>query len=262
MSIIHAIILGIVQGLAEFLPISSSAHEALIHNLLGWHTPDDLLFDVALHTGLLLAVVIYFFKDWVQFIKRWREPMLWYILVACVPGAIFGILLEKKAETVFRAPLRIAAMLFLFGLVMALAEWVSKKTRDLKEMHWKDAIWIGVAQAFSVMPGVSRSGSTMTAGMFLGLTREASARFSFLLSAPIILGAALWEGRKYFHGALPIGPAPLLAGIVSATIVGLAVIHFLLRFLRNHTLYSFTIYRIILAAAVVLAVMHGVGAAY
>jgi undecaprenyl-diphosphatase len=253
--------LGIIQGLAEFLPISSSAHEALVHNLLGWRTPDDLLFDVVLHVGLLLAVVGYFAKDWVQFIKRWREPMLWFILVACVPGAIFGVLLEKKAETVFRAPLRIALMLFLFGLVMAIAEAVSKKTRDLTQLHWKDAIWIGLAQAFALMPGVSRSGATITAGMFLGLNREASARFSFLLSAPIILGAALWEGRKYLHGGLPIGAAPLLAGLVSATIVGLAVIHLLLRFLRFHTLYGFTAYRILLAAAVVVAVLLGAGAA-
>jgi undecaprenyl-diphosphatase len=255
MGIGHAIILGIVQGLAEFLPISSSAHEALIHNLLGWHTPDDLLFDVALHVGLVLAVVTYFFKDWVQFIKRWREPMLWYILVACVPGGIFGVLLEKKAETVFRAPLRIALMLFLFGLVMAWAERVSKQTRDLEKMGWRDAIWIGLAQCFALMPGVSRSGATMTAGLFLGLTREASARFSFLLSAPIILGAALWEGHKYLHGGLPIGPAPLLAGILSATVVGLFVIHFLLQYLRNHTLYVFTAYRLVLAVAVVAAVL-------
>ena len=259
MGIGHAIILGIVQGLAEFLPISSSAHEALIHNLLCWHTPDDLFFDVALHVGLVLAVVIYFFKDWVQFIKRWREPMLWYIVVACVPGGLVGALLEKRAETAFRAPVHIAIMLVLFGLVMALAERMSKRERDVTQMTWKDAIWIGVAQCFAIMPGVSRSGSTITAGMFLGLTREASARFSFLLSAPIILGAALFEGRKYLHGGLPIGPAPLLAGIASATVVGLLVIHYLLRFLRDHTLYVFTIYRIVLALAVVVAVLAGLG---
>jgi undecaprenyl-diphosphatase len=251
----HAIILGIIQGLAEFLPISSSAHEALVHALLGWHTPDDLFFDVVLHVGLVLAVVTYFWRDWVEFIKRWREPMLRYLLVACIPGAIFGILLEKKAEHAFREPLQIAFMLVIFGLVMAVAEAVSKKTRDLQEMTMKDALWIGLAQAFALMPGVSRSGSTITAGMFLGMTREASARFSFLLSAPLILGAALWEGHKYFHGGLPISPAPLLAGLLSATIVGLAVIHFLLRYLRNHTLYIFTLYRIILAVVVVAAVM-------
>ena len=252
----QAIVLGIIQGLAEFLPISSSAHLALVHWLTGWtHTESaDLTFDVALHVGTLLALLIYFGKDWVRLLQRWREPMLWFVLAACVPGAVAGVLFENQAEGILRDPLRIAFMLVIFGLVMAAAEAVSKKTRGLTEMGWKDAIWIGLSQALAIMPGVSRSGVTLTSGMLLGMTREAAARFSFLISMPIISGAALWEGRNLLGGDLGIEVAPLVAGILAAGIVGLAAIHFLLRFLQHHTLYGFTAYRLVVAVGVVLAV--------
>jgi undecaprenyl-diphosphatase len=258
MGVGQAIVLGIIQGLGEFLPISSSAHLALAHWITGWDLgAADLAFDVMLHVGTLLALLLYFGKDWIALLQRWREPMLRLVLVACIPGAIFGALLEKTAEGPFRdKPLRIAFMLVLFGLVMAVAEFVSKQTRELKEVGWKDAIWIGLSQALAIMPGVSRSGVTITAGMFLGMTREAAARFSFLLSVPIVAGAALWEGRKLMHGGLPVGAAPVAAGILAAAIVGLLAIHFLLRFLQRHTLYGFTVYRILVALMVVALVLR------
>ncbi|HEY3397765.1 MAG TPA: undecaprenyl-diphosphate phosphatase [Armatimonadota bacterium] len=254
----QAAILGVIQGAGEFLPISSSAHLALAHWITGWDLgAADLPFDVALHAGTLLALLVYFGKDWVGILKRWREPMLRFVVLACIPGAIFGVLLESKAEGVFRDPLRIAGMLVLFGLVMAVAEAVSKRVRDLQAMNWKDALWIGLSQALAVMPGVSRSGVTITTGMFLGMTREAAARFSFLLSVPIVGGAALWEVHKLgAGGAAALGAGPLAAGILAAAIVGLACIHFLLRFLQHHTLYGFTAYRLLVAAAVVVAVLY------
>jgi undecaprenyl-diphosphatase len=256
MTVFHAAILGLIQGLTEFLPVSSSAHLALAHWLTGWSFGDavDLTFDVALHVGTLLALLAYFGKDWVELFRK-PDRRLGYILVACIPGAIFGVLLEKKAETVFRAPIRIAILLALMGLVLALAERMGKKVRGLDKMSWSDAVLIGLSQALAVMPGVSRSGITISTGLFLGLEREAAARFSFLLSTPIIAGAALWSLHHLQHGELPIGHAPLAVGVLTAAVSGLACIHFLLRFLQKHTLYGFAIYRVALAAAVIAVVM-------
>lgn len=257
MGVGQALLLGIIQGAAEFLPISSSAHLALAHWITGWaFSPEtDLIFDVALHVGTLLALLVYFGKDWLGLLRRWREPMLWFVLVGCLPGALVGAALEKTAERAFREPLSIALMLVLFGLVMAAVEAVSKKRRDLPEMGWKDAIWIGLSQALAIMPGVSRSGATISTGMLLGLTREAAARFSFLLSVPIIAGAALYSARHLVHGEASLPLAPVLVGILAAGVTGLLCIHFLLRFLQRHTLYGFTAYRLVVALAVVVAVL-------
>ena len=256
MTAFSALALGIVQGITEFLPISSSAHLALLHWITGWtHTPaEDLIFDVALHFGTLVAILIYFARDWVDFFKR-RDRLVAYVLVACVPGALAGLKFEEAAETVFRNPLHIAALLALMGLVLAAAERWGKRVRELSEMRWGEAITIGVAQALAIMPGVSRAGITMTAGLFSGLSREAAARFSFLLATPILLGATLWKCRHLFSGGLGTGMPPIIIGVLASAITGLACIHFLLQFLRRHTFYPFVIYRLVLAAVVVAVVV-------
>lgn len=251
-----ALVLGIIQGATEFLPVSSSAHLALTHWITEWtHSPaEDLTFDVALHFGTLVAVVIYFARDWVGFLRR-RDKLVAYVLVACIPGAVAGALLEEAAETTFRSPIHIAVLLAIMGLVMAAAERWGKKIRELAALRWGDAIGIGVAQALAIMPGVSRSGVTMTTGMFLGLTREAAARFSFLLATPIILGATLWKCRHLLSGAVPVEATPLVIGVLASAVTGLACVHFLLRFLRRHTLYPFVVYRLALALAVIAVVV-------
>jgi undecaprenyl-diphosphatase len=251
-----ALVLGIVQGATEFLPVSSSAHLALLHWITGWtHSPtSDLTFDVALHFGTLLAILIYFGRDWLDYLKR-RDKLVAYLLVACIPGALAGVALEDAAATVFRNPLSIAAMLALMGLAMGAAEWLGKRVRDLPDMGWKPALTIGLAQALAIMPGVSRAGATISTGVLLGFTREAAARFSFLLATPLLLGATLWQCRHLLSGGLGLGAMPLLIGVLASGLTGLACIHFLLRFLRRHTLYPFVVYRLALAAAVVVVAL-------
>jgi len=253
-----ALVLGIIQGATEFLPVSSSAHLALTHWLTGWsHTPaEDLTFDVALHFGTLVAILIYFARDWTAFLRR-RDRMVAYVLVACIPGGIAGALLEDQAEGIFRDPLRIALMLAVMGLVMGAADYFSKRVREVGQMRWGDAIGIGLAQALAIMPGVSRSGITMTTGLLLGLTREAAARFSFLLATPIMLGATVWQCRHLVDGPVATDWTPVIVGVVASALTGLGCIHFLLQFLRRHTFYPFVIYRLALAAVVVALVYGG-----
>lgn len=260
MTVLPALVLGLIQGATEFLPVSSSAHLALTHWLTGWtHTPaEDLTFDVVLHFGTMVALLAYFWRDWVDFLKR-RDRLVAFVLVACVPGALAGALFEELAETTFRNPLQIAVLLALMGLVMALAERLGKHNRELSAMGWRDALVIGLAQALAIMPGVSRAGITMTTALFLGLNREASARFSFLLATPILLGATLWSSRHLVGGGFSGDAMPLVVGVLAAALSGWACIHFLLRFLRQHTFYGFAAYRVLLAVAVV-AVALGRGA--
>jgi undecaprenyl-diphosphatase len=266
MTALHAIILGVIQGLSEFIPISSSAHLILIPGLLHW--PDSgLLFDVALHFGTLIALVVYFWKDWRdmlvnQFSADAEKPkLLWPIILACIPGAIFGAKLGEKVEESFRMhPSRIAVLMAVMGVVLFIADRAGKKERPIEKMTPKDWITVGLAQCLAILPGVSRSGITMTAGLFTGLKRDASARFSFLLSMPIILGSAIFEGRHLLHG-LPPGEAhvtasALIIGIVTSGIVGYLVIGFLMNYLKKRSLDIFVAYRIIFAALVLLMLHH------
>jgi undecaprenyl-diphosphatase len=197
LTILQAVILGLAQGLGEFLPISSSAHLVLIPWLLRWTDP-GLTFDVALHVGTLVAVVLYFWKDWWQLIikgftdvRSVKGRLFWYLVVATVPGAIAGFLLEKKAETLFRSPLLIAIMLILMGIFLYWSDHRSSKNMEMNNITFRTSLLIGISQALAIIPGVSRSGITMSTGLLMGLTREGAARFSFLLSTPIIFGAAV-----------------------------------------------------------------------
>ena len=255
MTIGEAVVLGIVQGLGEFLPISSSAHLVLVPWLMGW-TYAGLTFDVALHLGTLLAVVGYFWRDWLVLLVDGlrRAPtvegrLFWYVVVATIPGALFGYFLEKQAETVFREPLLIGSMLMIMGVVLYLVDTRAPKKRKMEQIGLGDGLFIGVSQALAIIPGISRAGITMTAGRFLGLRREAAARFSFLMSAPIIFGAGLVQLGKITPSEVN---APFLAGVAVSAVVGFLSIGFLLRYLTRHNFVIFVWYRLLLGAAVII----------
>jgi undecaprenyl-diphosphatase len=265
MSIVQVVILAIVQGLTEFLPISSSAHLALAPWLFGWEDP-GLAFDIALHLGTLAAVLIYFFKDWLQIIAQGfglayandkelsrNRSLLWMLAVASVPIGIFGLKFNKQAETIWRTPYVIGTMLIAVGILMAIADRVGKQRREIGDINFIDSIWIGISQALAIVPGTSRSGITITAGLFRNLDRESAARFSFLLSTPAIAAAAakaLYDLLK--HGGLtPDIRLQFFIGIVVSAVAGCIVIGFFLKYLRNHSLMFFVYYRIIFGIIVI-----------
>lgn len=263
MPLYQAVILAIVQGFTEFLPISSSAHLALAPWLLGWKD-QGLTFDIALHFGTLAAVVIYFFRDWMQIIfqafgvtsnlSKGADPglratprLLWTLAAATLPIGVLGLMFKDDAETTFRSPWVIGTMLILVGLLMLWAESVGKRTKGIGQITFADAMTIGFAQALAIVPGTSRSGITITAGLFRNIQRESAARFSFLLSTPAIAAAALLAFKDlYDAGGVPQDEiAAFVAGIVVSGLTGCFVIGFLLRFLRDHSLRFFVAYRII-----------------
>ncbi len=268
MNIIQAIVFGAVQGVTEFLPVSSTAHLILLPWFMGWPDP-GLSFDVALHLGTLVALLIYFRKDWIALIAsalelvrgRTSDPnarMALFIVVATIPGALAGVLFEHAVETALRSPKLIALTLAGLGLVLVFAEWVGRHKKNLEQISWSDAITVGLAQALALIPGVSRSGSTITAGLFVGMKREAAARFSFYLSAPIIAGAVAKKMLDILKVGVTIDQmSPFIVGIVTAGIVGYLSIAFLLRYLQTHSTYLFVYYRIALALTVYLAIWYG-----
>ncbi|PYV33210.1 MAG: undecaprenyl-diphosphatase UppP [Acidobacteria bacterium] len=264
MPLYQAIVLAIVQGLAEFLPISSTAHLILFPWLLGWKDP-GLTFDVALHVGTLAAVAVYFRRQWLRLgaaalglgadsdAARTERRLFWFLVAGTIPGGIAGFLLQHAAEEKFRQPWLIGLSLLAVGLLMWAGDRTEGHEKSLERTGLADALWIGLAQAFAVVPGVSRSGATMTAGLFRGMTREASARFSFLLATPIITGAALVKGFELRHeGLAPEMRLPFFAGIVVSGLVGYLVVAFLLRYLAHRTFKIFVIYRLALGVVVLL----------
>jgi len=280
--IYQAVVLAIIQGLAEFIPVSSSGHLIIVRRLLGWNElspAHELTFDVALHFGTLLSVLLYFRRTWFQIVRaalggkvvRFSEAdgsdvnlsveerkeermLLWFLATATIPGAIAGKLLEHSAEDYFREHLvLIAAALIVVALLMWLGERVGKLEKPLTRISLTDSLVVGIAQAFALIPGVSRSGSTITAGLFRNMTREAAVRFSFLLSTPIIAGAALLKAHELHKEGLPAGMhAPFLVGIVVSAIVGYATIAWLIRYLQSNSLRVFVIYRMV-AGVIVIA---------
>ncbi len=260
MTTLQAIILGLVQGLGEFLPISSSAHLVLVPWLFKWEDP-GLTFDIALHLGTLIAVAIYFWKDWLRLLtkgftdtKSADGRLFWYLVLATIPGALIGFVLEKHAETIFRNPLLISVMLILLGVILYWADRRGTKSISVKKITLKTSFLIGASQALAIIPGVSRSGITMTTGLLLGLTREGAARFSFLLSAPIIFGAAAVKlPHVIAHPSLITGN--FIIGMVVSCITGLASIGFLLRYVQTKTFLPFAWYRFVLGAFVIAVVI-------
>ena len=283
-TILQAIILGIVQGVTEFIPISSSAHLIIVPWLFGWTDPalTSLPFDVSLHLGTLAAVVIFFWADWVRLVKAGvasvverkigGDPdrlMAWLVLLGTIPGAVVGVLAESRIEALFHQPgvpiargavIVMAVIIAVMGGLLLLAERMAKHVKDFKQITLKDALIIGFAQALAIFPGVSRSGSTITAGLALGLKRESAAKFSFLLSAPIIAGAGLkslveiYSGIK--HGAIASGDLVLFPiGVLVAGISGYFCIRFLLNYLQKRPVDVFVYYRWALALVVVVVAL-------
>ena len=260
MTLFQAIILGLIQGLGEFLPISSSGHLIIAPWLFGFPDP-GLSFDVALHTGTLIAVVLYFRKDWLEIIfnlklkiknsdTKYQKNLLLLIAIATIPGACFGYFLEGYAETVFRNPLLIAGTLSVVGLVLFLADKYAQHTRNINDIHIKDAVIIGASQALAIIPGVSRAGSTITAGLFLGLDRVSAARFSFLMSAPIIFGATALKFPDFISSGVGFYE---IAAIVTAALSGYAAIAWMLKFIEKVSYKIFFWYRLLLATVIFLA---------
>jgi undecaprenyl-diphosphatase len=274
MPLYQAIVLAIIQAFTEFLPISSQAHLWFVPYLFGWKDP-GLTFDVALHAGTLVAVLIYFFRDWVQIIahgigisagsdpelKR-NRMLLWLLALASVPAGIAGLLFDKQAETNWRSPYLIAGMLIGVGILMWMAERRAGGGKSMDRVSWGDGLIIGVSQALALVPGTSRSGITITTGLFRGLTRETAARFSFLLSTPIIAGAALkklWDIHK--EGGIPDDmKTPFAVGTLISGVVGAVVIAVFMRYLRRNSLMPFVYYRIIFGIIVVALAIFRVNA--
>jgi undecaprenyl-diphosphatase len=294
MPLFQAIVLAIVQGLTEFLPISSTAHLWLVPWLLGWKDP-GLTFDVALHAGTLVAVLAYFWRYWVEMVAmavglmnaaklrdttpsppaplpqggdgehalnspaagsashsaradlRQNPKLLWYLAIATIPAALAGWRFEHAAEEQLRSPIIIGIALIVIGLFMWAGDWLGKRENDLGHVGFLDSFLVGVAQALAVIPGVSRSGVTMTAGLFRRMKRETAARFSFLLSTPIIAGAALKKGLEIRHTGLPHDMRlPFLCGALVSAFVGYLVIAVLIRYLERRSFKLFVVYRIVL----------------
>jgi undecaprenyl-diphosphatase len=266
MPLYQAVILALVQGLTEFLPVSSTAHLVLVPWLLHWKDP-GLPFDIALHVGTLAAVIVYFFRDWVTIFSRGlgvgtpgesdldgSPRLLWWLAAATVPIGVAGLLFKHQIEESWRSPVLMAIMLIVVGLVMAAAEKFGKRTRGVSQMGLLDALLIGLSQALAIVPGTSRSGITISTGLFRNLDRAAAARFSFLLSTPATAAAAL-KGfyDLYKHGG--IAPELRLAfgvGIFVSALSGWLVIAVLMKFLRRQTFYPFVAYRFALAILILV----------
>jgi undecaprenyl-diphosphatase len=265
MPLYQAIVLAIIQGLTEFLPVSSTAHLAIVPQLLHWTDP-GLGFDVALHVGTLAAVLLYFFRDWVQIVAnglgfsyRGARPdenshsLLWFLILGTIPAGLAGLAFQKYAEHAWRSPYVIGSTLIGVGLIMYAVDKGGGEKNGLDQMSWFDAIIIGIAQAFAIIPGVSRSGITITAARARHFNREAAARFSFLLSTPVIAAAAAkdaWDLHKV--GGVPADmKLPYAAGILVSALVGIIVIAFFLHYLRRHSLSIFVWYRIVFGIIVI-----------
>ena len=263
----YGILLGAVQGITEFLPISSTGHLILIEKLLGISQENfGLTFDALLHLGTLISLLWFFKKDWLNIITtpfRLKDKknsqdlnLIKLLIVATIPGALFGLVLEKKVETVFRSPLLVGISLIVFSFVLVVVEKWSQKSKTIKDLKTKDAILTGFAQAVALIPGVSRSGITIAAGMWEGLTREQAAKFTFLISAPIIAGAG---GKKlidvillFLNHQMPQGELWFyLSGMLSAAVFGYLTIKYFLKFISHNTLYPFIYYRIFLGLLVI-----------
>lgn len=262
MSVFQALVLGIVQGATEFIPISSSAHLVLVPWLLGWPNP-SLPFDTTLHLGTLVAVLGYFWRDWVDLGRAWmgslgqrmsrsssanplsypQARIAWLIILGTVPAALLGFLFEDFFAALFGAPPWVAVLLLVTGLILAGSEYVGRRQREMAELTWLDALLIGLAQGVAIAPGISRSGATISMGLFRGLRREAAAGYSFLLATPIIFGAGLLQLKELATANEALLQWPnLVVGFLAATVSGYLGIKFLLAYLQRGRLYIFAAY--------------------
>ncbi len=269
-TLLQAIVIGIVQGLTEFLPVSSSAHLILVPRVLGWDDPfiNSPAFVVMLHMGTLAALLVYFWRDLIEYAKAFvavvrdrrigddptrRVSVL--LAISVIPAALIGVALEGFIDSFFReSVLYVCGLLVIGAAILFIAERVANHTRDMEQLRKRDALAIGLAQALALFPGISRSGVTIAAGLFLGMKREAAARFAFLMGTPIIAGAGIWKIRELLDGSAgAFDPAVLLAGMTAAAVSGLFAIGFLLAYLRRYSTDVFSLYRVV--AAVVFAAL-------
>jgi undecaprenyl-diphosphatase len=270
--VLQALVIGVLQGLTEFLPISSSAHLIVVPEFLGWNDPflNSAGFDVMLHAGTLVALLAYFWRDLLRLLSAWLvslrdrrigadadRRLAWLIVVTMIPGAVLGVALESFFDTFFRQHIILVAIFLALGAgILWFSEQIAFLRRGLEQIDVRDAIVIGVAQAFALFPGFSRSGMTIAAGLYTGLTREAAARFSFLMGTPIIAGAALWKARELVHAGVPLAQIlTLAAGMLGAAVAGLLAIAFLLDYLRRNTTAPFIGERLVMAALVVVFIL-------
>jgi undecaprenyl-diphosphatase len=271
--ILQAIVIGIVQGITEFLPISSSGHLIVVPYLLGWDDAliNSLAFSVILHLGTLVALLVYFWRDWTRLVpagmatlreRSFRSDpdrrLAWLIATTLPPAIAVGILLNDAIETAFRRPALVAVMLVVGSAIMWLADRLGRKALPLERLSFAGAFGVGCVQALALVPGISRSGVSISAGLAFGLTREAAARFSFLMATPIIAGAGAWETRKLLTGeaGVPVDGSVLAAGFLASAVAGVAAVAVLLRYLRGHSLTAFIVYRLGLAAVVLFAFLN------
>ena len=255
MSVFQALIYGVVQGIGEFLPISSTAHLILVPWLFGWQDPGNV-FDVALHLGTAFAVIMFFFKDWVNLIRAgFTKPktkdgkLFWLLVLATIPGGLAGVLFDKYMGK-FSNPALIGVMLIVMGIVLYVSDKIGKNQVDLKDMGLGKSILVGLSQAIAIIPGVSRSGITMATGRLLGVTRDGIARFTFLLSAPIILADGLYHAKDLRNVQIDI--LPFMVAVITAAIVGMLSIKFLLNYIKTKGFGIFAIYRLALGAFVIV----------
>lgn len=259
MGVLQALVLGLVQGLTEFLPVSSSAHLVIVPDLLRWGSPSTS-FDVVLHLGTMVAVMSYFWRDVIEILasffqpstKRGRRRRRIGVLIAIgtVPAALAGGLLEKQFEEFFNAPSEVAMFMLVTGALLVASESLAPRQRTINELKVLDSILIGIAQAVAILPGISRSGSTISTGLFLGLRRQDAARYSFLLSIPIIAGAAIFKLKHGLGGDSGEGVATLATGFIAASLSGFAAVKFLLGFVQRHSLRVFAYYCWVVGAGV------------
>ena len=274
---IQALIMVLVQGLTEFIPVSSSGHLVLVPWLFGWKDPfiTSVAFTVILHMGTLFALLVFFWRDWVRLIPaglatiRDRSfkgdpdrKMAFLLVVATIPAILVGPIFESKLEDLVREPARIALMLCVGAAILWLADRWGSKHRDETTLTFRESLGIGIAQVIALVPGISRSGISISAGLFLGLNREAAARFSFLMATPVIGGAGIWEARKFLtHDA---GPSPeinvIVIGFLAALVSGFLAVRFMLEFLKRQPLTAFVVYRIVAAVVVFIVLLSPHGA--
>jgi undecaprenyl-diphosphatase len=262
MDSLQIIVLALVQGLTEFLPISSSAHLILVPVILGW--PDQgLLFDVAMHVGSLSAVVFYFRKELIVMTQAWfgsvfkkqhnRDSRLaWWVIIATIPAVIAGLLFKDVIENELRSPLVIAWATIGFGILLGVAEKFERHVRDEHAMTLKDTLIVGCFQALALIPGTSRSGITMTAGLFLGLTRDAAARFSFLLSIPIIVASGIFKTRDLIEAQVPVDAGLLIMAVGLSAFAAWLCITLFLQMINKIGMMPFVIYRLVLGVGLLV----------
>ena len=261
--LLRAVALGIVQGLTEFLPISSSGHLIITRELFGWEFANDLTFDVALHLGTTVALVVYFWREWLQMLRsgtRWlaaggRDPdpvsvyssrLLFLLFIGSLPAAVVGFIFDNWVEEKVRSPFVVGAMLITFGLALLAAENLGRRLRAIDSCGWRDVLWIGAAQAISLVPGVSRSGVTISAALGRGFSRQEAARLSFLLATPVIVGAGTLKlGEALVDGIPGEDVGTILLGAAVAAAVGWLAIHYLLRLVKSGTYLPFVAYRLL-----------------